>query len=190
MKKLLKNIYRLLIVLVVIFSLAAGLTTKAATGYMYSSDGKLIECSAGFTITSEGIYSVLSDAWKGLKDDNGGDVSVFNSPSDMCLYDDKETGNQILYVVDSSSNYLFIFDQDIKYKATIKEFKVDPSKFINSEGNYTNELVMMNTAGDAAKTNKKLWTASVISKYQEDGTLPTIKGGSHELAIYENSVIF
>ena len=62
MKKVIKNIYRLLIALVAIVSLVAGLTTKAASGYMYSSDGKLIESSVGFTITPEGIYTILSDA--------------------------------------------------------------------------------------------------------------------------------
>ena len=172
-----KKLYRALIVIVAFFSLAAISTVKAADGYMYSSDGKLIECSVGFTITSEGIYSVLSDAWKGLKDDNGGDVSVFNSPSDMCLYDDTENDGQILYIVDNSSNYLFIFDQDIKYKRTVKNFVVDPAKFVNSDGNYSNELIAMNTAGAVAKTTTKLWTANVINEYNENGTKPTIKCG-------------
>ena len=100
MSKLMKKIYRILIVILSVVTLTTTLMVRVnADGYMYSSDGKLIECSVGFTITSEGIYSVLSDSWKDLKVDNDGDVSKFNSPSDMCLYDDKETGNQILYVV-------------------------------------------------------------------------------------------
>ena len=177
MKKVVKNIYRFLIVAVCFLSLVAGLTTKAASGYMYSSDGKLIECSAGFTVTPEGIYTILSDAWAGLLKDNDGKASVFNSPADMCLYDDKDDGSQILYVVDDSSNYLFIFDQDLRYKKTVKEYKVDPSKFINSDGNYSNELIAMNTAGDVAKTTKKLWQTSVINDYEENGILPVIKCG-------------
>ena len=176
MNKVWKRIYVTLIVVVCFVSLVAGLTVRAASGYMYSSDGKLIECSAGYTITSEGIYSVLSDSWKGLKEDNGG-VAVFNSPSDMCLFEDKDTDEQILYIVDNSSNYLFIFDADLRYKATIKNFKVDPSKFMTSDGNYSNELVAMNTAGAVAKTFTKLWTSAVINEYNENGTLPTIKCG-------------
>ena len=177
MKKVIKNIYRLLIALVAIVSLVAGLTTKAASGYMYSSDGKLIESSVGFTITPEGIYTILSDAWQGLLRDNDGKASVFNSPSDMCLYDNKDDNSQILYVTDNSSNYLFIFDENLRYQRTIKEYKVDPSKFVNSDGNYSNELVMMNTAGDIAKTNKKLWTSEVINDYETNGVFPTIKCG-------------
>ena len=61
----------------------------------------------------------------------------------MCLYEDPDTHEQILYIVDSSSNYLFIFDSDIRYRGTIKSFKVDPSKFVNSDGNYSNELVII-----------------------------------------------
>lgn len=176
MKRFMKKIYRILIVIVCLVTLSTSLLVRAADGYMYSSDGKLIECSVGFTITSEGIYSVLSDAWKGLKEDNNNDVSVFNSPSDMCLYENPDTHEQILYIVDSSSNYLFLFDENIKYKGTVKSFKVDPAKFVNSDGNYSNELISMNTAGNAANTTTKLWTATVISEYQNDNTkLPTIK---------------
>ena len=175
MKKVVKNIYRTLIVLVCFVSLVAGLTTKAASsGYMYSSDGKLIECSVGFTITPDGIYTVLSDAWQGLLRDNDNKASVFNSPSDMCLYDDKDNNTHTLYITDKSSNYLFIFDQDLRYQQTIKSYKVDPAKFVNKDGNYSNELIMMNTAGDVAKTYKKLWTADVISEYEANGTLPQI----------------
>ena len=181
MSKLMKKIYRILIVIVSVVTLTTTLMVRVnADGYMYSSDGKLIECSVGFTITSEGIYSVLSDSWKDLKVDNDGDVSKFNSPSDMCLYEDPDTHEQILYIVDSSSNYLFIFDADIRYRGTIKSFKVDPSKFINSDGNYSNELISMNTAGNVAKTTTRLWTQTVIDEYNNNGTLPTIKCGGLE----------
>ena len=64
MSKIMKKIYRVLIVIVSIVTLTTTLMVRVnADGYMYSSDGKLIECSVGFTITSEGIYSVLSDSW-------------------------------------------------------------------------------------------------------------------------------
>ena len=168
MKRFMKKIYRILIVIICLLTLSTSLLVRAADGYMYSSDGKLIECSVGFTITSEGIYSVLSDAWKGLKEDNDNDVSVFNSPSDMCLYEDPDTHEQTLYIVDSGSSYLFLFDENIKYKGTIKGFKVDPTKFSNAE------LNAMNTAGSTANTKTALWSQNAVSDYQTNGTLPQI----------------
>ena len=173
MKKVIKRIYLTLIVVLSFVSLVAGMTVKAAGGYMYSSDGKLIECSAGFTVTPEGIYSILSDSWQGLIRDN--DSKAFNSPTDLCLYDDTDNNSQILYITDDSSNNLFIFDENIRYVGTVNEFKVDPSKYINSEGNYSNEFILINTAGDVAKTTKRLWSGQVVSDYEENGVWPTIK---------------
>ena len=102
-----KKLFRLLICLMGFACLFVGLNVDAADGYMYSSDGKLIESSVGLTVTSDGIYGVLSDAWEGFTKDN--EVTDFNSPSDMCLYTDPISGKQTLYVVDSGSNKLFIF---------------------------------------------------------------------------------
>ena len=180
MKRFMKKIYRILIVVICLLTLSTSLLVRAADGYMYSSDGKIIECSVGFTITSEGIYSVLSDAWKGLKDDNGGKVDVFNSPTDMCLYEDKDTHEQILYIVDSSSNYLFLFDENLKYLKTIKSFKVNPENFKNKDGNYTNEFLLMNTAGTVANTTTILWAGETVKAYQDNGTLPEIVCGDLE----------
>lgn len=170
MKKLYYSLITL-VALVIVFT--SGVVVKARQGYMYSSDGKLIESSVGLTVSSEGIYSVLSDSWAGLKADNNNDVSVFNSPSDMCLYED-ETKTQILYVVDSSSSYLFVFDGSIKYKTTVKSFKVNPENFRAEDGNFSNELIAMNTSSDA-KLSTKLWSSDAANAYSENGTWPEIK---------------
>lgn len=170
MKKL---YYSFIAFLVLVIAFTSGVVVKAKQGYMYSSDGKLIECSVGLTVSSEGIYSVLSDSWAGLKADNNNDVSVFNSPADMCLYED-EAGVQTLYVVDSSSSYLFVFDSSIKYKTTVKSFKVNPENFRDEEGNFSNDLIAMNTSSDA-KISTKLWSSDVANAYISDGTLPEIK---------------
>ncbi len=180
---MMKKIYRILIVLVCVVSLFTVLTVKAADGYMYSSDGKLIECSVGYTVTSDGIYSVLNESWQKL----GGDVTVFNSPADMCLYEDPETGEQTLYVVDSGKSCLLVFDKDINFigggelkegsttPQPIKDFVVDPEKFKNADGNYSNELLTMNTAGAVAKTTTLLWTRDAVTAYTEEGTKPRIE---------------
>lgn len=120
-----KKLFRLLICLMGFACLFVGLNVDAADGYMYSSDGKLIESSVGLTVTSDGIYGVLSDAWNGFTEDNA--VTDFNSPSDMCLYTDPVSGKETLYVVDSDSNKLFVFDGSIRYQETISSFPLDPS---------------------------------------------------------------
>ena len=115
-----KKLFRLLICVMGFVCLFAGLNVEAAGGgYMYSSDGKLIECSVGMTVTADGIYGVLSDAWAGFTDDNS--VNDFNSPTDMCLYTDPVTGEETLYVVDSESDKLFVFNGAMRYQKTISK---------------------------------------------------------------------
>ena len=110
MKKIMK---KFLIVFLLIVCLGVSTKVSAARGqgggYMYDSDGRLIESSVGYTVTEENIYNILSTAWtNGFKDES---EAIFNSPADMFLYKDKNTLEEVIYIVDSESNYLFIFDK-------------------------------------------------------------------------------
>ena len=166
-----KKLFRLLICIMGFVCLFAGLNVDAADGYMYSSEGKLIECSVGLTVTNDGIYGVLSDAWAGFTTDNS--VNDFNSPSDMCLYTDPKTGEQTLYVVDSSSNKLFIFDGSIRYQKTVASFPLSKSlieKGVDEDGKIIfNEegLAKINTkvTNGSSNVKGKLWDADARNAY-------------------------
>ena len=189
-----KKLLRLLICLMGCACLFVGLNVDAADGYMYSSDGKLIESSVGLTVTSDGIYGVLSDAWDGFTKDNA--VTDFNSPSDMCLYTDPESGKQTLYVVDSGSNKLFIFDGSMRYQKTVASFPLSSDliddavlykftgptlnevKRVLAETNYNitevsqdekNVISVYTNKADKDKVRNTLVTTFGIANFDEDG---------------------
>lgn len=158
-KKLIKKIIkRLFIVCLVSISFLSVKYTNAASGYMYSSDGKIIESSSGYTVTEENIFNILSDAWKkGFSESN----TLFNSPSDLFIYEDT------IYICDESSNYLFVFDENLVWKQTIKQFPIVPSKFTNKE------LAKINTAnievkdGNESRKISSFWTADKMSRWEK-----------------------
>lgn len=177
-----KKLFRFLVCVMGLICLFAGLNVEAASGgYMYSSDGQLIECSVGMTITNDGIFGVLSDAWAGFTDDNS--VNDFNSPSDMCLYTDPATGEQTLYVVDSGSNKLFIFDGALRYKETYASFSLSKNlieKGTDEHGNIIfNEeaLAKINTrvVSGSSFAKGKLWTAEERSNYEKTKEAPEVE---------------
>ena len=92
MMRRMKKILRRLSILVLAIISFIGIKTTKAVGYMYSSDGKIIESSAGYSVTEENIFNTLSDSWKnGFNDE----TSTFNSPSDLYIYKDEITNEEI-----------------------------------------------------------------------------------------------
>ena len=159
MKKIMK---KFLIVFLLIVCLGVSTKVSAARGhgggYMYDSDGRLIESSVGYTVTEENIFNILSSAWEnGFKDETN---AIFNSPADMFLYKDKETEEEVIYIVDSESNKLFIFDESLNYVDKIDTFEVDPSEFTIVE------LSKMNTTLDG-KASSSFWNSD-NKKYWEN----------------------
>lgn len=130
MRKLIKI---LLVVVAFVCGLAAT-NVKAATGYIYSHNGQIIHSSVGFSATSDGIYNVISSAW-------GGKIAAteFTSPEDLFIYTEtyEEEGTTItqdkIYVVDSVSNKLFVFDENMNYLETVSRFEVVPDNFTNAQ---------------------------------------------------------
>lgn len=157
MKKIMK---KFLIVFLLIVCLGVSTKVSAARGqgggYMYDSDGRLIESSVGYTVTEENIYNILSSTWtNGFKDEA---EAIFNSPADMFLYKDETTLEEVIYIVDSESNYLFIFDESLNFVNKVNVFEVDPSEFSIVE------LSKMKTTLDGkastsfwSETNKSNW---------------------------------
>lgn len=177
-----KKLFRLLICVMGFICLFAGLNVEAASGgYMYSSDGQLIECSVGMTVTNDGIFGVLSDAWSGFTEDNA--VTDFNSPSDMCLYTDPITGKQTVYVVDSSSNKLFIFDGSLRYQETYASFQLSEDLMIKGtteDGKliYDEEaLAKINTrvASGSSFAKGRLWDADTKKEYEDTKEAPVVE---------------
>lgn len=171
--KMKKFIKRFLIVLLLTLCLGVSFNVSAARGqgggYMYDSKGQLIESSVGYTVTEENIFNILSDSWKKGFEKDG---TIFNSPSDLFLFKDKETEEEIIYITDSASNKLFIFDESLNYQSTIDTFEVDPSEFSIVE------LSVINTSTDN-KTTSKFWNetnstnwANVKENWDEISKIP------------------
>ena len=131
-----KHIRRITIFLVVLVLLVTGVNLKA--GYTYSHDGQIISSPPGYSATIDGVYNILSTAW-------GGQINEkeFNSPEDLFIYTDPDTGEESIYIVSSSTsldketnicyNTLFKFDSDLNFIEKVNQFEVVPDKFSNLE---------------------------------------------------------
>ena len=138
------KIKKILIVVIALLVTLSITKVSASVGYTYSHDNKPIYSSAGFTVTNEGIFNVNSEAWKGQIA-----ASDFGAPTDLFYYNDN--GEEIIYVVDSGSNKLFIFDGNMNYIETHSKFEIDPSKFTNAE---LDEVQTISNSSTVAITNK------------------------------------
>ena len=160
MLRLRRIIRRSLIVFVfglVLFTLGK---VELSAGYMYSSDNKLINCSEGFTVTSDGIYNILSTAWSGMVGDAGNTNASFNSPQDLALYKDPQTGEETIYIVDSESNKLFIFDGNLNYKQTINTFKIKTNSTLRPTRWTEDEVSLVRTRSADGKSSTYAWSST------------------------------
>ena len=158
MKKFMKIFRRVLVLVLFGLSLFTISKTSVSAGYMYSSDKKLINCSDGFTVTSDGIYNILSTAWSGMVGDNGNTSASFNSPQDLALYKDPVTGEETIYIVDSESNKLFIFDGKLNYLRTINTFTIKTNS-TNRPTRWTeDEVSLVKTRGTDDKSSVNAWS--------------------------------
>ncbi len=176
--KFTKSIKVLLAGLLACGTLFAANNIKA--GYIYDSDGQPIESSVGLILNNDGIYNVNSTAW-------GGNVQAedITSLSDMYVYTDAY-GEESIYVVDSKSDKLFIFDENMNYVKTVSEFEIDPSKFTIEELSKIKTKKEDKTAGSAsvsaylAPTNDP--SADFWEKYDQNMD-PEYEGKKHRFFI-------
>lgn len=126
-----RKYYKFAIIIAILAIAVTSLSAKAGTGYTYSHDGKPIYSTVGMTITKDGIYTVISDNWKNSKGE-AFPAAEFTNPEDMFLYTE-ENQNQKVYVVDSVSNNLFVFDEDINFVEKVNQFEVLPEDFTEEQ---------------------------------------------------------
>ncbi|MDD5183519.1 MAG: hypothetical protein PHU02_05060, partial [Bacilli bacterium] len=118
-------------ILIILISIVG---SNAVTGYNYSHKGEPIHSSLGLTTANDGIFTVVSDGWSRI------DASKFTSPEDMYIYteiDDEGTEKDIIYIVDSSSSLLYVFDENLNLKSgsngIISKFEVRPENFTQEQ---------------------------------------------------------
>ncbi|MFA5219838.1 MAG: hypothetical protein WC424_01935 [Bacilli bacterium] len=118
-------------ILIILISIVG---SNAVTGYNYSHKGEPIHSSLGLTTANDGIFTVVSDGWSRI------DASKFTSPEDMYIYteiDDEGIEKDIIYIVDSSSSLLYVFDENLNLKSgsngIISKFEVRPENFTQEQ---------------------------------------------------------
>ena len=134
-KKLFRNGLKLLLVgFLACGSVLTALNTKAATGYIYDSDGMPIESSVGLILNNDGIYNVNSTAWINAAGDNI-EAADINNMLDMYVYstDEDTVEDDVIYVVDGTSNKLFIFDGRMNFIKEVEKFEIDITKFTTDQ---------------------------------------------------------
>ncbi len=157
-----KHLRRLLVAVLFVLCVCTFVDTNAQ-GYIYSSDGKIVESSAGYYVTEENIFNILSSSWeKGFEDEK------FTSPSDLCLFKDKN-GVETIYIVDSDCNKLFIFNSDLSYKTKVDQFKINPANFTAAElSKIKTRVDVLDSKGNITSVNSSnFWNAETMAKWNE-----------------------
>jgi len=130
-----KKFYKFLILFLLIALLITVPKTHAAVGYTYSHSGEPIYSTVGLASSTSGIYTIISDQWTS----ESGEAllaSEFTSPEDLFLYQEEDNlGNvlDIIYIVDSVSNNLFVFDENMRYQYKVTEYEIRPEDFSDEE---------------------------------------------------------
>lgn len=155
-------------ILILITFLAFSITTVSANavGYTYSHSGKPIYSTVGLSVSADGIYTVISDAWINKSGDRL-PVNRFKSPEDLFVYTEKDqSGNSkdIIYVVDSDSNNLFVFDGNLNYQYRVNQFEIRPEDFTEEEILKINTNQKTDSDSDADKQSKTIKFTDYLSK--------------------------
>ena len=148
-------------VLLVMISIVSG---SAVTGYNYSHKGQPIHSSLGLTTSNDGIYTVVSDGWSEVN------ASKFTSPEDMFIYTEKDDeGNEkdVIYIVDSSSNLLYVFDENLNLrpgeKGIITKFEVRPEDFTKEQYLQVKTRAEAATMSLSAKVNWTNFNSAILT---------------------------
>lgn len=110
--------YKLLILILSVLIFTTAINVEASTGYSYDHRGQPIYSTNGLTV-NQAPY--LADDLKIPKE-------IFTSPQDLFIYEVDED-NKLIYIIDSVSNILFVFDQEFKLITQIDKFKVTLDNF-------------------------------------------------------------
>ena len=106
--------YIKLFLLLTFLSIAIGsVSVDGAIGYTYSHKGRPIHSTVGLSTSADGIFTVVSNRWKNPVTGESLSAAEFTSPEDLFIYTETDKdGNKsdVIYIVDSVSNELFVFD--------------------------------------------------------------------------------
>src|SRR5690554_3708963 len=126
-----RKYYKILIALQILFLGLVFVPVNAAVGYNYSHDGRIIHSTVGLSVTNDGIYTVISEHWTNDKGDRVRSEQ-FTNPMDLYLYNDDD-GEDVIYIVDASSNILYVFDGNMYFQHKVDKFEIRPEDFIDKE---------------------------------------------------------
>ena len=119
MKRIISKIF----ILVLAVSLVGlGLSSKAATGYSYDHNKKIIYSAEGL------IYDHSFDG-KTL----GIGYSNLTSPEDFFIFTHPTTGEVKMYLTDSKANAVYVLDTSFNMIASYKSFVLDATKFTDAQ---------------------------------------------------------
>ncbi len=136
-----------------------GVNTKAASGYIYDSNGQPIESSVGLILNQErGIFNVNSTVWNGNID-----ASEIKNMQDMYVYstDEDSISEDIIYAVDATSNLLFVFDGNMNFVEKVEKFELDLAKFTVEE--LQKIKIRKDTTKDGAIVSSSVSLSSIYS---------------------------
>jgi len=126
-----RKYYKILIALQILFLGLVFVPVNAAVGYNYSHDGRIIHSTVGLSVTNDGIYTVISEHWTNDKGDRVRSEQ-FTNPMDLYLYNEDD-GEDVIYIVDASSNILYVFDGNMYFQHKVDKFEIRPEDFIDKE---------------------------------------------------------
>lgn len=109
--------FKFLILLMTTLILTGLLNVSASSGYTYDHKGQPIHSATGLTINQLPY----------LAGNLGLEISEFTAPEDLFIF--KGSNERIIYVVDSASNKLFVFNDRFELITKLDRFTVDVSKF-------------------------------------------------------------
>ena len=115
MKRIISKIFILVLAVCLV---GLGLHSKAATGYSYDHNKKIIYSAEGL------IYDHSFDG-KSL----GIGYSSLTSPEDFFIFTHPETGEIKMYLTDSKANAIYVLGEDFNYLTTYTSFVIDSTKF-------------------------------------------------------------
>jgi len=109
---------KIFIAIISFLVMATIINVDAAAGFTYDHRGDPIYSTVGFTINQK-PYTAM---------ELGIPFSDFSSPSDIFVFTDDE-GEKTIYLVDSKSNKLFVFDEHFALQQTISTFTLQVKNF-------------------------------------------------------------
>lgn len=110
--------YFKILILILVMLLIPAVNVSASTGFTYNHQGQPIYSSIGLTVNQPPF----------IASDLGISNIDFTAPEDLFIYKDNN-GVETIYIADSASNKIFVFDTDFVLQETLTRFRVPVANF-------------------------------------------------------------